>query len=159
MIRREKAKAVTSILASRKPSPTPTLYTLPETGTSSKALFSVLQQKAAEDVVVPDGFSRLSGTVYYPGAVHKEFLDRVYSLFSTTNPIHGDAFPSIRQMEAEVVAMTAALLGGGPNGDSNVCGAMTSGGTDSILCAMKASRDYMLEKRRFSGCCLRRTWG
>ena len=32
---------------------------------------------------------------------------------------------------------------GGEQGDAGVCGAMTSGGTESILSAVKASRDYM----------------
>lgn len=32
---------------------------------------------------------------------------------------------------------------GGVNGDPQVCGAMTSGGTESILTAVKASRDHM----------------
>lgn len=34
-------------------------------------------------------------------------------------------------------------MAGGPAGDPEVCGAMTSGGTESILTAVKASRDYM----------------
>jgi sphinganine-1-phosphate aldolase len=33
------------------------------------------------------------------------------------------------------------------NGGSQVCGAMTSGGTESILSAVKASRDYMCARR------------
>ena len=32
---------------------------------------------------------------------------------------------------------------GGANGNAEVCGAMTSGGSESILTAVKASRDYM----------------
>jgi glutamate/tyrosine decarboxylase-like PLP-dependent enzyme len=36
---------------------------------------------------------------------------------------------------------------GGVNGGSQVCGAMTSGGTESILSAVKASRDYMCARR------------
>lgn len=36
------------------------------------------------------------------------------------------------------------ILGaGGPDGNQEVCGAMTSGGTESILSAVKATRDYM----------------
>ena len=31
---------------------------------------------------------------------------------------------------------------GGPNGDVRVCGATTSGGTESILSAVKSARDY-----------------
>ena len=50
-------------------------------------------------------------------------------------------------MEAEVVAMVGSLLGGGPGGRPGVCGAMTSGGTESILSAIKASRDYMAAAR------------
>ena len=40
-------------------------------------------------------------------------------------------------MEAEVVAMTLALFHGTPE----CCGTMTSGGTESILMAVKAHRD------------------
>ena len=36
---------------------------------------------------------------------------------------------------------------GGAGGDPAVCGAMTSGGTESILSAVKASRDYMRARR------------
>lgn len=41
----------------------------------------------------------------------------------------------------------AALHAGGPSGDPEVCGAMTSGGTESILTAVKASRDYMRARK------------
>ena len=36
---------------------------------------------------------------------------------------------------------------GGPGGDPGVCGSMTSGGTESILTAVKATRDYMAATR------------
>ncbi|EFJ48810.1 hypothetical protein VOLCADRAFT_60125, partial [Volvox carteri f. nagariensis] len=90
-----------------------------------------------------------SGAVYMPAeGEHRTLLDDAYRLFSLANPLHADAFPSVRQMEAEVVAITADLLGGGPNGSNpKVCGAMTSGGTESILSAVKASRDYMAEQK------------
>ncbi len=39
------------------------------------------------------------------------------------------------------------IIPGGPEGDPGVVGAMTSGGTESILTAVKASRDYMRAKR------------
>jgi sphinganine-1-phosphate aldolase len=63
---------------------------------------------------------------------HKQLLDEVYCLFSWSNPLHADIFPSVRQMEAEVIAMTAAMLHGGPGSSApDVCGAMTSGGLHS----------------------------
>ena len=46
-------------------------------------------------------------------------------------------------MEAEIVNMTAAMLGGGVGSGLGVCGLMTSGGTESILTALRATRDYM----------------
>ena len=38
-------------------------------------------------------------------------LDSAYALFSLSNPLHADLWPSVRQMEAEVVAMTAGVGG------------------------------------------------
>lgn len=52
------------------------------------------------------------------GAVHKALLNEVYGMFSLTNPMHSDVFPSVRRMEGEVVAMTASILGGGRGGAS-----------------------------------------
>jgi len=59
-----------------------------------------------------------------------------------------DVFKSVGRFEAEVVAMTAALLGSKENSSGGqVCGNMTSGGTESILLAIKSSRDYMKSKK------------
>lgn len=47
-----------------------------------------------------------------------------------TNGLAAVVCLQIRQMEAEVVAMTAAMLNGGPGTSApDACGAMTSGGT------------------------------
>lgn len=80
----------------------------------------------------------LSGTVYnYNSEANKLFAD-VYGLSALTNPLHPDVFPGIRKMEAEVIDMCVNMFHGGPN----ACGAMSSGGTESILLAIKAYRDY-----------------
>lgn len=68
--------------------------------------------------------------------------------FSHTNPLHQDVFQSVARFEAEVVAMTAALLGSKEKASGGqICGNMTSGGTESILLAVKTSRDYMRAKK------------
>lgn len=55
-----------------------------------------------------------------------------------------DVFQSVARYEAEVIAMTAALLGSKDKASGGqICGNMTSGGTESILMAVKSSRDYM----------------
>ncbi|XP_056695004.1 sphingosine-1-phosphate lyase-like [Spinacia oleracea] len=68
--------------------------------------------------------------------------------FAHTNPLHLDVFQSVVHYEAEVVAMTAALLGSKEKASGGqVCGSMTSGGTESILLVVKSSRDYMRTKK------------
>lgn len=59
-----------------------------------------------------------------------------------------DVFQSVVHYEAEVVAMTAALLGSKEKASGGqVCGNMTSGGTKSILLVVKSSHDYMRTKK------------
>ncbi|KAK4762609.1 hypothetical protein SAY86_008377 [Trapa natans] len=90
---------------------------------------------------------KCSGTVYIKGNEsegHFSLINEACSMFSHTNPLHLDVFQSVVRFESEVVAMTAALLGSKENASGGqVCGNMTSGGTESILLAMKTSRDYM----------------
>ncbi|EFN56217.1 hypothetical protein CHLNCDRAFT_144988 [Chlorella variabilis] len=125
----------------------PALRALPKAGSAPNDVKRQLKYKEGEDMRFTDGDSRVSGTVYMAGALHKQLLAEAYSMFALTNPMHSDVFPSVRKMEGEVVAMTASILGGGPAGNPSVCGSMTSGGTESILTAVKASRDYMAATR------------
>nr|CAG4643915.1 EOG090X051L [Lepidurus arcticus] len=114
--------------------------TLPESGFSSNA---VLHE--AEQLLNLGAFDWskgcLSGAVYNVDADLNNLLTKVYEKSAYSNPLHPDVFPGVRRMEAEVVAMTAALFRGGPD----ACGTMTSGGTESIVMACKAYRDYALE--------------
>ena len=50
-------------------------------------------------------------------------------------------------MKGLLLRSCVSFAAGGPSGDPGVVGAMTSGGTESILTAVKASRDYMRAKR------------
>ena len=67
------------------------------------------------DVPFHEGASTVSGTLYLSGEEHCRLLNDVYTRFSHTNPMHADVFPSIRQMELEVLAMTASMVGGAPH--------------------------------------------
>jgi sphinganine-1-phosphate aldolase len=68
--------------------------------------------------------------------------------FAHTNPLHPDVFPSIPRFESEVVNMTATFLGSKLQAaGGQVCGNMTSGGTESILMAVKTTRDFMKATR------------
>ena len=48
----------------------------------------------------------------HQGLAPAELCDLRAQVFSHTNPLHGDVFPSVRRMEAEVIAMVASMLGG-----------------------------------------------
>lgn len=85
----------------------------------------------------------VSGTVYYYSDELIKILTKVYSAASYTNPLHADVFPGVCKMEAEVVRISANLFHGGPES----CGTMTTGGTESILMACKAYRDYGREEK------------
>ncbi|MEZ5170503.1 MAG: aminotransferase class V-fold PLP-dependent enzyme [Acidimicrobiia bacterium] len=83
----------------------------------------------------------VSGAVYHGDDSHIDYLNEVYALSSQVNPLHADLWPSATKYEAEIVAMTGSMLGGGAPGADDVCGTVTSGGTESILLAMLAYRD------------------
>lgn len=68
---------------------------------------------------------------------HEHLLERTQALFMNSNGLNPMAFKSLKRLESEVVQMTASML----NGPSEAVGTMTSGGTESILMAVKAARD------------------
>ena len=91
--------------------------------------------------------SKMSGAIYVPPESEAfRLCSDVYSMFAHTNPLHGDAFPAVCQMESDIVSMTATLLGA-TCGDG-ICGNLTSGGTESILSAIRTTRNYMRSKKR-----------
>ncbi len=93
-----------------------------------------------------------SGSVYHGDDEHIAFVNRVYAIQSQANQLHADLWPSAAKFEAEIVAMTAHMLGAGqgdaPFGSEHgICGSVTSGGSESILLAMKTYRDWARDKR------------
>ena len=100
--------------------------------------------QAEEQTRWREGF--VSGAVYHGDPAHIDFLNRVYALNSQSNPLHFDLWPSTVKYEAEIVAMTAQLLGAGATPDP-IVGTVTSGGTESIMLAMRTYRDRARSER------------
>jgi len=119
---------------------------IPTQGRARAEILRDMQAMTAEEELRwKEGY--LSGGVYHGDAAHVDFLNQVYALHSQSNPLHADVFPSASKYEAEIVAMTAAML----NGESGAaCGAISSGGTESILLAMKTYRDWAREEKGIS---------
>jgi sphinganine-1-phosphate aldolase len=126
----------------------PRLAALPERGSDAAEVFDRALDLAEGDTAWTPGESRLSGVVYMADVEHFRLLNKVYAWFAHSNPLHGDIFPSVARMEREVVAMTAGLLGGGSG--TPVVGCLTSGGTESILTAIRATRDYFAQQKGVS---------
>jgi sphinganine-1-phosphate aldolase len=122
---------------------------LPTTGRPrSEILEEMRELSAGEEAKWRDGFA--SGAVYHGGAEHISFLNEVYAINSQANPLHPELWPSAVKYEAEIVAMTGSMLGGGEAGVASVCGTVSSGGTESILLAMRTYRDRARAERGIS---------
>ena len=116
---------------------------LPASGIDRKDILNELKKiTSLEEKRWKDGL--VSGAVYHGDSEHIEFLNEVYALQSQSNPLHSDLFPSASKFESEIVSMTAQMLGADKT-DDEVCGVVTSGGTESILLAMKTYRDRARE--------------
>jgi len=121
----------------------PSFNKLPETGRPRADILKEMESmRAQEEAHWRDGF--VSGAVYNGDEEHIEFLNQVYALHSQSNPLHADVWPSATKFEAEIVAMTADMLGGA---GQDVCGTVSSGGTESIMLAMKAYRDRARDQK------------
>lgn len=109
---------------------------LPQTGRSASELEAELKARGARDVNWREG--KAAVYVFNAGADVGDVKKAAYAMFSEENGLGPAAFPSLAQMEREVVDFGLSLL----NAPEGAAGAMTSGGTDSIVMAMKAARDF-----------------
>lgn len=109
---------------------------LPEKGLAWPEIEESLRTRAAHDVNWREGKSAIY--VFNAGDDVGAVKKAAYAMFSEENGLGPAAFPSLAQMEREVVDFGLSLL----NAPDGAAGAMTSGGTDSIVMAMKAARDY-----------------
>lgn len=105
-----------------------------QSGKSRDEVFAALGQSRAKDADWRHG--RTFSLVYFAGDESLEVIRHAYSSYIHENGLSLDAFPSLRKFEREVIANGCSLFGGA------TCGSMTSGGTESILMAMKAARDW-----------------
>lgn len=62
-----------------------------------------------------------------------------YKMFANHNGLDFSVFPSLLKMENDIITETASLFS---DGSESLAGTFTSGGTESIILAVKAARDY-----------------
>lgn len=113
----------------------------PELGADPDRLLQELTARKAKDTDWKSG--KAFCLVYYPGDNWSKTIKAAYELYFSENALNPTAFPSLRNLEHEVVDMTCALL----NGPETACGNLTTGGTESILLTVHTAREWARKHR------------
>jgi sphinganine-1-phosphate aldolase len=113
---------------------------LPATGVPRNELRAQIETLQARDAKWREG--RVFG-IYFPTRQDiEDVAAEAHSTFYRLSTHHPEVFPSLLRMEQEVVAMAAQLFGAG-----KAIGNVTSGGTESIVLALKAARNQARAER------------
>ncbi len=108
---------------------------IPQKGMSKTQMMGALQAFKSRDMDWKDG--KVWCYVYQPGEDAAEVVKEAYLSFLSENALDPTVFPSLLKLETNVVRMLASLL----HGDENIVGHLTTGGTESIILAVKTARD------------------
>lgn len=111
-------------------------FSFPENSTPVNDLLKTIEQKKQKDINWRQG--RAFCLIYHPGDEREHAIKQVFDQYYADNALNPTATPSLVEIETETVSMCADLF----NGDEQVCGSITSGGTESIILAVKTARDW-----------------
>lgn len=120
--------------------------TLPRQGLDRAAIDAALETMKADDA--PWRRGRTPAYMFGSTEAAEAVVKHAYMTFFSENALGAKrAFPSLRRMEEEIVEMALGLFGA-PEG---ACGNMTTGGTESIVLAVKTCRDWTRANRPVQG--------
>lgn len=110
-------------------------------GRQADEVIAELRAKRSRDVDWAAG--RSFGLVYDGGPGVHEVAERAAAMYLHDNALNTMAFPSLAEIQRDIVNWTAELLHGG----ETAAGFVTSGGTESIQCAVLAARERARHER------------
>ena len=114
---------------------------LPKQGIGRESLFEEMRRRKQRDA---DWRGARTFSLVYPSHEDVEqVVEEANLLYLHENALNPFRFPSLREMEVEVVEMTGGLL----HAPEGFGGAMTSGGTESIIMATLAARERARKER------------
>jgi len=120
---------------------------IPKQGRAAADILAELEQRKAGDTKWREG--RVFSLVYHvpgsAGEAHEQLMQRAHALYASANLLNPMAFGSLKKMETEIVEMAGALFH--HPGSPEAVGTVTSGGTESLLCAVAAYRDRARRQR------------
>ena len=118
-------------------------FAFDERGLGAEAVIRQLDAIArTEDGAWADG--KCSGTIYCGDRAIYDLIAEAFGRFSYVNALQRDMCPSQTRFEAEIIAMTLDMLHGDAARQRGVepCGVIGSGGSESILSAIYAHREW-----------------
>jgi glutamate/tyrosine decarboxylase-like PLP-dependent enzyme len=117
---------------------------IPTKGRTADDILAELRAKSEGDTKWKQGrvFSLVYKVPGTAGEAHDELLQKAHALYASTNLLNPMAFTSLKKMEREIIEMAGGLFH-----HPGAVGTVTSGGTESILCAVAAYRDRARAKR------------
>ena len=116
------------------------MLSFPENGRSVAEILAQLESFKSEDVNWRGG--KNFAYVYYAGKAELHLAQKAYATYFSENGLNPTAFPSLQRMEKEVLQMVKSLL----HAPSTAEGSLTSGGTESILMAVKTARAWFFQQ-------------
>ena len=114
---------------------------LPKDGISEKKIFDNFKKLKESEINWQKG--KTFGAVYYPGKHYASVITKAYNLFMHENAFDPQLFESLLRMENEIVHQIGQLL----SVEKDVCGNLTSGGTESIFLALLSARDWSFKNK------------
>ncbi len=117
---------------------------IPENGWTTEELKNHIQKLREQDIKWQNG--RSFALVYYPGKERYEKIKEIFNIYISDNGLNPTVTPSLTQMERDILSISTHLM----NGDNQVRGSLTSGGTESIFLAVKTAKDWAKDKRKIN---------
>ena len=114
---------------------------IPEEGLEPAEIIERLKALKQHDLAWEEG--KVFAYIYDPGDEALSLVREAYDLYLVENGLDPTSFPSCMELEKDVMAMVATLLGGG----NAARGSFTTGGTESIMLSVKTARDQAREER------------
>ncbi|MFW5875860.1 MAG: pyridoxal phosphate-dependent decarboxylase family protein [Myxococcota bacterium] len=113
----------------------------PEKGTKAADVLAQVGEQRKTDVDFRRG--KLFAYVFLANEEAQQVAEQAYQQYLWSNGLDPLVFPSLLRMEQEVVAMAAEHLGAGGTASGN----LTSGGTESVMLAVRTARDWARANR------------
>src|ERR1700704_4792124 len=117
---------------------------LPARGRAADEVLSDLESFKVDDKHFRGG--RVFGLVFHVDEELERVLTAAHDAYLWHNALNPDAFPSLRRITTDIIDISASLFGGDAV-DDDLSGFLSSGGTESILMAVKAAKVHAARER------------